>query len=110
MYADTQALYRQALTLESKGPLLREQLIKLSDLLEKALIPIPVLLQSDEMTDVTVYKVAHLGTFRRQQLELKPGIYTAVGVRKGFRDVRREFTVNHERQGLTIEIACTEPI
>ncbi len=110
IYANTQALYRQALTLEQKGPLLKEQLLQLSDLLEKAVIPIPVLLQSDEQTDVTVYKVAHLGTFRRQQLTLKPGVYTAVGVRKGYRDVRKKFTVDHEQQSMTVEIACTEPI
>ncbi|MDJ0879617.1 MAG: hypothetical protein QNI86_13455 [Halieaceae bacterium] len=110
IYANTQALYRQALTLEQKGPLMKEQLLQLGDLLEKALIPIPVLLQSDEATDVTVYKVAHLGTFRRQQLSLKPGVYTAVGVRKGYRDVRKKFTVDHEQQSLTVEIACTEPI
>lgn len=110
IYANTQALYRQALTLDQKGPLLKEQLLELGDLLEKAIIPIPVLLQSDEQTDVTVYKVAHLGTFRRQQLSLKPGIYTAVGVRKGYRDVRKKFTVDHEQQSMTVEIACTEPI
>ena len=110
VFNNTQALYRQALTLDQKGPLLKEQLLQLSDLLEKAQIPIPVLLQSDEQTDVTVYKVAHLGTFRRQQLSLKPGIYTVVGVRKGYRDVRKKFTVDHNEQSMTLEIACTEPI
>lgn len=110
VYQDTRALYQQAISLESKGPLLREQLARLNDLLEKAAIPVPVLLQSDELTDVTVYKVAHLGTFRRQQLTLKPGVYTAVGVRRGFRDVRKKFTVNHDQQSQVVEIACTERI
>jgi hypothetical protein len=110
VYADTRALYQQALGLEEKGPLLREQLATLDKILEKAIIPVPVLLHSDEQTDVTVFKVAHLGTFRRQQLSLKPGIYTAVGVRKGFRDVRFQFTVDHARQSQVVEIACTEPI
>ena len=110
VYQDTRALYQQALSLESKGPLLRQQLARLNDLLEKAAIPVPVLLHSDEQTDVTVYKVAHLGTFRRQQLSLKPGVYTAVGVRRGFRDVRKKFTVNHDQQSQVVEIACTEPI
>jgi tetratricopeptide (TPR) repeat protein len=110
IYRDTQALYEQALALDSKGPVIREQLAALHELLEKARVPVPVLMQSDEQTDVTVYKVAHLGTFRRQQLTLKPGVYTAVGVRKGYRDVRKEFTVDHEQQSVVIEIACTEPI
>ena len=110
VYQDTRALYLHALTLDGKGPILRQQLIALDELLKQAIIPIPVLLQSDELTDVTVYKVAHLGTFRRQQLDLKPGVYTAVGVRQGFRDVRKKFTVNHNQQSPVVEIACTEPI
>jgi hypothetical protein len=110
VYADTRALYQQALGLDKKGPLLREQLATLDQILEKAIIPVPVLLHSDEQTDVTVYKVAHLGTFRRQQLSLKPGIYTAVGVRKGYRDVRFKFTVDHTQQSQVVEIACKEPI
>lgn len=110
IYRDTQALYQQALDLDSKGPVLREQLSRLDDLLAKARVPVPVLLQSDEETEVTVYKVARLGSFRRHQLSLKPGIYTAVGVRKGYRDVRKQFTVDHDQQSLVVEIACTEPI
>ena len=110
MYADTRALYQQALGLERKGPLLREQLVQLDRLLELAVVPIPVLLQSDEQTDVTVYKVAHLGTFRRQQLSLKPGVYTAVGVRSGYRDVRKQFRVSPEQDNPIVEIRCTEPI
>ena len=110
VFRDTQALFQQALGLDSKGPRLRKQLAELEELLEKAQVPVPVLLRSDEMTEVTVYKVARLGTFRRQQLSLKPGVYTAVGVRNGFRDVRKKFTVDHDQQSLVVEIACTEPI
>lgn len=110
VYEDTRALYQQALGLDNKGPLLREQLARLDELLQKARVPVAVLLQSDEQTDVTVYKVAHIGTFRRHQLELKPGIYTAVGVRQGYRDVRKKFTVDHDQQSLVVEISCTEPI
>ena len=110
IYQDTRALYRQLLALEKKGPLLREQLAQLDELLRLAIVPIAVLLHSDEATDVTVYKVAHLGTFRRQQLSLKPGTYTAVGVRTGYRDVRLEFTVAHKQENNIVEISCTEPI
>jgi hypothetical protein len=110
VFQDTQTLYQYALNLDNRGPMLREQLTRLDALLAKARVPVPVLLQSDEQTDVTVYKVAHLGAFRRHQLSLKPGEYTAVGVRKGYRDVRKKFTVDHDQQSMVIEIACTEPI
>ena len=110
IYRNTRALYEQALRLQQKGPLLRKQLEQLDELLRLAVIPIPVLLHSDEITEVTVYKVARLGTFRRHQLNLKPGTYTAVGVRSGYRDVRLQFSVGHNQENRTIEIACTEPI
>lgn len=110
IYQNTRALYRQASALEKQGPILRKQLQQLDELLRLAVIPIEVLLRSDEETDVTVYRVAHLGTFKRQQLSLKPGTYTAVGVRSGFRDVRKQFTVSHQADSAIVEISCTEPI
>jgi hypothetical protein len=61
-------------------------------------------------TEVILYKVARLGRFRQQQLELRPGTYTAVGQRDGYRDVRREFTVSHGRDVDPVTISCTEPI
>jgi tetratricopeptide (TPR) repeat protein len=110
IYRNTRALYEQALGLQQKGPILRKQLGQLEELLRLALIPISVLLHSDELTEVTVYKIARLGTFRRHQLSLKPGTYTAVGVRSGYRDVRLQFSVGHDQENRTVEIACTEPI
>lgn len=110
IYAETRQLLDYAVTLSPAGPRLRRQLSELDSLLQQALVPIAVLLQSDEQTDVTVYRVAHLGTFRRQQLELKPGTYTAVGVRTGFRDVRQQFTLSHDQSAPVITIACTDPI
>jgi hypothetical protein len=110
IYRNTRVLYKQALALQQKGPLLRKQLEQLEELLRLAVIPVAVLLHSDELTEVTVYKVARLGAFRRHQLNLKPGTYTAVGVRSGYRDVRLQFSVGHNQENRTIEIACTEPI
>ena len=110
VYNNSRRLYRQALGLKQQGPLLRDQLRQLDELLRLAVIPIPVLLQSDELTDVTVYKVAHLGSFKRRQLELKPGTYTAVGVRSGYRDVRLQFKVAPAADSVVVEITCREAI
>jgi hypothetical protein len=41
---------------------------------------------------------------------LRPGTYTAVGTRNGYRDVRQTFTVKHDGAPPTVTIACTEPI
>ena len=110
VYSQTQRLLQQARGLQQPGPVLRQQMARVAGVLRMAITPIAVLLESDEETEVTVYKVAKLGTFRRQQLELKPGTYTAVGVRNGYRDVRRKFTLSHDQTAQVIEIACTDPI
>ncbi len=59
---------------------------------------------------VIVYKVARLGTFSERELTLRPGTYTAVGTRNGFRDVRETFTLSHDEAVAPVMIACTEPI
>ena len=110
VFSQTEYLQSQAGKIQQPGPRLRQQLATLSTLIQQALTPISVLLQSDEKTDVTVYRVARLGTFSRQKLELKPGTYTAVGVRSGYRDVRQKFTLSHAQSSPVIEIRCTDPI
>ncbi len=110
VYNRAQQSWREAASLSSAGPRLKRQLEQVREQLALATMPIAVLLQSDELTEVTVYRVAKLGSFRRHQLELKPGTYTAVGVRSGYRDVRRKFTVAHGKTNPVIDISCTEPI
>ena len=67
-------------------------------------------LRSDNETEVIVYKVARLGRFEQRQLTLRPGTYTAVGTRLGYRDVRREIVVLHDAIPAPITIACVEKI
>jgi hypothetical protein len=110
IYSRAQYLAQQAASTPEPGPRLRQQTAQLNELLRLALTPIAVLLQSDEQTDVTVYRVAHLGAFARRQLELRPGTYTAVGVRNGYRDVRKTFTLSHTQDSPVIDIKCTDRI
>lgn len=72
---------------------LDQQVSELRHQLELAATPVRVVLESDGLTEVVLYRVGRLGTFSRRALELKPGRYTAVGSRPGYRDVRREFDV-----------------
>ncbi len=72
--------------------------------------PVRVRLESDQQTEVVLYRVGRLGAFDRFELELRPGTYTAVGTRNGFRDVRREFTVRPGTQAGPFVIRCEEPI
>ncbi len=89
---------------------LRAQVDELSELVRKANTPVTVTLHSDAQTEVVVHKVARLGRFERHSLSLRPGTYTAVGSRRGYRDVRESFTVAPGAGGTAITIRCTEPI
>ncbi|MGB5626974.1 MAG: hypothetical protein WBM61_14655, partial [Woeseiaceae bacterium] len=92
------------------GPRLAGQRDELSRLLKRAVTPIPVALVSDNLTSVSVYRIGNLGSFTSRQLELRPGTYVAIGIRPGFRDVRREFRVAPEIEMQPIVVRCEEQI
>lgn len=90
------------------GPRLASQITRLASLLELATTPVMVVLESDEMTAVTVYRVGRLGTFARRELRLAPGMYTVVGTRDGFRDVRLQLVVDPATPPSPLLVRCTE--
>lgn len=92
------------------GPRLEDQKTELSRLLKRAATPLRVQLISDNATDVSIFKVGKLGTFGTQELELRPGVYVAVGNRPGYRDIRLEFRVAPEIEMKPIVIQCEEQI
>ncbi|MEM1262535.1 MAG: hypothetical protein AAGH76_09065 [Pseudomonadota bacterium] len=96
--------------IEPQGPRLRQQRDDLQAALKRAATPIKVDLVSDELTDVSVYKVGRLGQFDRTTLVLRPGLYTAVGTRLGYRDVRLEFRVSPEDPPAPVVVRCEEQI
>jgi len=108
--AQAQQLVARGRGLAAPGPVLAGQLDRLQTLLQQASTPVAVTLRSDQQTEVTVQKVARLGRFTEQRLDLRPGTYTAVGSRDGYRDVRRQFTVRPDGSPEPVTIACTERI
>ena len=92
------------------GPRLEDQKIELSRLLKRAATPLRVKLTSDNATDVAIFKVGRFGTFSAKELNLRPGVYVAVGNRPGYRDVRLEFRVAPEIEMKPIDIRCEERI
>jgi hypothetical protein len=103
-------LLDQARAIEEPGPKLASQAEQLAALMELASTPIAITLISDGATEVTVYRVGELGQFTSKSLSLKPGNYTAVGHRVGYRDVRKNFSVLPGAANEPITIACTEAI
>ena len=92
------------------GPRLSEQRDELSRLLKRAATPLTVQLMSDNLTDVSIYRVGKFGRFSTQQVKLRPGTYVAVGSRPGYRDVRLEFRVAPEIDMQPIVVRCEELI
>jgi tetratricopeptide (TPR) repeat protein len=108
--ADARLLLDQARAVDPRGPRLAEQTAELDRLITLASTPVSVELRSDGVTEVTVYRVGPLGTFAAKTMELRPGIYTAVGSRHGYRDVRHTFTVVPGRPLEPVTVQCIEPI
>lgn len=104
------SLLDEAAGIAAPGPRLSGQIERLDEALRVAVTPAPVQLRSDGITEVTIYHVGRLGSFGSRVLQLRPGAYTAVGTRNGYRDVRREFVVAPEGLSNPLVLICTEPI
>jgi hypothetical protein len=96
--------------IEDRGPRIEGQIKDLNALVALATKPIRIRLESDLLTDVTLYRVGALGAFSSKEVELRPGTYTAIGSRDGYRDVRRTFTIVPGREPASISVVCKEPI
>jgi hypothetical protein len=92
------------------GPVLRSQMARLQILLPEFDKPVRLALESDNTTQVAIQRVGSFGTFSRREIELKPGKYTVVGTRAGYRDVRRDVTIAPGQDVQIISVRCVEPI
>jgi tetratricopeptide (TPR) repeat protein len=108
--ADARKLLETAAAETARGPRIDGQIEQLGRLITLASQPIPVRLTSDQLTTVTLYRVGTLGAFASRDVELRPGTYTVIGSRDGFRDVRQTFTVRPGGNLPPINVVCVEPI
>ena len=111
VFSEYQQLGREIRQMQDIGPHLQDQFKRLEQAMRRAITPITVQLQSDNLTHVTVYKVGELGMFVEHQITVKPGQYTAVGTRPGYRDVRQEFSVSVNTEvNEPVIVQCVEKI
>lgn len=106
------------------GPVLRSQITRLglllpdydgavksgsvrTDLMDK---PVRLSLVSDNATAVAIPSIGQFGTFAKRDIQLKPGRYTVIGTRDGFRDVRRDITIAPGQESQTVSVSCSDPI
>lgn len=103
-------LVAHAREIETTGPRHREQVEELAHLVATWSQPVTARLISDRQTRVTVYRVGSLGAFGEHELELRPGIYTVVGHREGYRDVRRDLVIRPGQPPEPLSVICDEKI
>jgi hypothetical protein len=108
--AEAETLIKRAAGQDPSGPVLRSQIARLQILLPGFDVPVKIEMLSDNATQVQIQRVGTFGSFNKREIELKPGKYTVVGTRPGFRDVRRDVTIAPGGDVQTISVSCVEPI
>ena len=68
--------------------------------------PVKVVIISDSQTQVDVYRIGRLGRFNEKILDLKPGVYTVVGHREGYQDVRYEIVIQPGQESRRLTVIC----
>jgi tetratricopeptide (TPR) repeat protein len=108
VFDDAASVLEEAREITPKGPRLEAQIARLGAALACASTPVAVVLESDNLTEVLVYRVGRLGTFSLRELLLRPGTYTVVGSREGFRDVRLTLVVTPQASSKPLVVRCIE--
>jgi hypothetical protein len=108
--SDADRLLARARAIDPAGPALRSQVARLELLLPEYDRPVTLALESDGQTRIRILRVGEFGAFERRDVELKPGRYTLVGTRSGYRDVRREITLLPGGATPPVDVRCSEPI
>jgi hypothetical protein len=103
------SLLEEVRKIEPKGTRLTSQIERLDQLVSTAKTPVRVTLESDNLTQVAVYKVGRLGRFTARDLDLRPGTYTVVGTRNGYKDVRQQIVVKPGKE-MHVTVVCKERI
>lgn len=108
LFTDAQNLLAQAERLTPRGAKLAEQIERVQELIRIYATPVPVVVLSDNQTQVTLSTIGPIGTFTRKELSLRPGAYTVIGSRNGYRDVRTSILVRPSMP--PVDVRCSEAI
>lgn len=84
-----------------------EQLIELIDKINRF---IPVTIDSDNKTYVSVRSVGRVGAVSRKIIKLKPGKYTFEGARDGFKSKLLPVLIPYDKDVFSVRVICDEPI
>ena len=107
---EASAILDDASAVSNAGPKIEAQIARLTALVTEFSTPVQVRLLSDGKTEVVVYKIGPIGKFATHALVLRPGTYTVVGRRQGYRDVRYRLVVHADTPPEPLDIRCQEEI
>ena len=107
-YRDALQTLDEAKRLAPQGPVLAAAVAAADALLRRYGSPVPVLLRSDNASEVLLSNIGPLGRFSEKRLRLRPGAYTIVASRDGCRDFRAQITVAEDMA--PIDISCREAL
>jgi Protein kinase domain len=107
---EAEALLERARALSPGGAALQARIAALEAALAAARQPVAVVIESDGLTHLTLSRVGPLGALTRRSLELVPGTYTVTGSRRGYRDVRRQFSVTPGAPVPVVSLRCDEAL
>ena len=110
MLREAAGIVARAEEIAHPGPRHERQLAELRRHVEAFSTPVRAELVSDGETQVVVYRVGRLGRFDRRALDLRPGTYTVVGQRRGYRDVRRNLVIAPGQSPEPMVVRCEEKI
>ena len=103
-FADAREVLARAEAEVDPGEKFTAEVAKLRAIIEQSTAPVPLILVSDNATEVVIHKVGALGVFTRNELLLRPGRYIIIGSRDGCRDVRREIILAPDME--PVDIRC----
>lgn len=107
---EAKQLLKEISLIDNPGSKIEQGVITINELIQLANQPISITLQSDNQTDIAIFKIGKFGKFDQRKIELKTGKYTIVGSRTGFRDVRKVLNVTSDMSSKIISVHCDDPI
>ncbi len=107
---EARKILKKAQRINNPGKLLQFQTGTVSDLVQNASTTVDVVLRSDNTTEVEIYHIGRFHPFLEKPLTLRPGTYTVVGRKAGFKDVRLSIKIQADMKTPVFFVRCEEPI
>jgi len=107
---EARQILKNAQRIENPGEILQSQIRTLSAQIQNAMTTVNVVFHSDNETEIEIYHIGRFRPFLQKPITLKPGTYTVVGRKPGFKDVRLAIKITAEMKMPVFVIRCEEPI